>query len=777
MNKTVKTYEICENIMRVVCSVEEGVKAPYLVLEQPEFDGVCLVGTDKKEENCKVIANGIDLFEQAGFTMEAKEIYRYTFEGETPIIVTKKTVDGERSFVENAKTIKVGDAYEAKIQFKIGADEAIYGLGQHEDGTLNYRNVTEYLYHNNMKIPMPVFLSSKNYAIFFDCASMMVYEEKDNVITMTLDAVDQIDYYVIYGNCFDDLIAGIRKLTGEAVMLPKWAFGYVQSKERYKTQDEILEVADEFAKREIPLGCIVLDWMSWEEGKWGNKIFDKSRFPDAKAMVDELHKKGVAFMISIWPNCKEGCDNNEEFAKKGKLLCNYSTYDAFDEEARDMYWKQCEKELFAAGTDAWWCDSTEPFTPDWNGPEKRPEEVRYTMAKESTNKYLDARESNAYPLAHSKGIYNHQREASDTKRVCNLTRSGYPGTQRLGTILWSGDIAATWQVYRNQIAEGLSMAMSGIPYWTLDAGAFFVGNTESWKRWANVTEGTRPWFWHGEFEDGVADLGYKELYTRWLQLAAFLPIMRSHGTDTPREPWQFGDKGSVYYDTIVKYIKLRYQLLPYTYSLAAQVLSDSYTIMRSLMFDFANDNKVKDIKDEYMYGPAFLVAPVMEAYEYGPDSTPLNKEANRDVYLPEGSYWYDYDSKKLYEGGQTITKEATIDTIPVYVRAGAVIPMASKVPVQTAAGMSEEAVDTIEIYAGNHGMFVLYLDNGTDYSYEKGEYASIPLIWNNEKQALAMGSAVGNYPTPDRFTVRLVKEDSIVEKTVSYNGQDTIVEF
>lgn len=254
--------------------------------------------------------------------------------------------------------------------------------------------------------------------------------------------------------------------------------------------------------------------------------------------------------------------------------------------------------------------------------------------------------------------------------------------------------------------------------------------------------------------------------------------MRSHGTDTPREPWQFGDKGSVYYDTIVKYIKLRYELLPYTYSLAAQVLSDNYTMMRSLMFDFANDKNVKEIKDEYMYGPAFLVAPVMEAYEYGPNSTPLHKEPNREVYLPEGSYWYDYDSKKLYEGGQTIAKNATIDTIPVFVRAGAIIPMASGTPVQTQTGMKEEAVDTIEIYGGNHGMFVLYLDNGTDYSYEKGEYASIPLIWNNEKQALAIGAFVGNYKTPDNFRVRLVKEDgSTVEKTVSYSGQDVIVEF
>lgn len=777
MNKTVKTFNVSENILRVVCSVDEQVKAPYLVKLAEDYQGPCLVEADGQEQ-CKVTAGGEVLFEQAGFTMEPKEIYRYTFEGESPIIVTEKTVDGERSFVKNAKTIKVGDSYEAKIQFKIQPDEAIYGLGQHEDGVLNYRNATEYLYHNNMKIPMPVFLSSNNYGIFFDCASMMVYEEKDNVITVTLDAADQIDYYVIHGNCFDDLIAGIRKLTGAAVMLPKWAFGYVQSKERYKTQDEILEVAEEFAKREIPVGCLVLDWLSWEDGKWGNMYFDKKRFPDAKTMVDELHEKGIAFMISVWPSRKEGCENHTEFAKAGKLLCNNSTYDAFDEEAREMYWKMAERELFAAGTDAWWCDSTEPFTPDWNGLEKRPEKVRYEMAKESTNQYLDARNSNAYPLVHSQGIYEHQRAACDTKRVCNLTRSGYSGTQAYGTILWSGDIAATWQVYRNQIAEGLSMAMSGIPYWTLDAGAFFAGNTESWKRWANMTEGTAPWFWHGDYEDGVKDLGYCELYTRWLQLAAFLPIMRSHGTDTPREPWQFGDKGNPFYESIVKYIKLRYTLLPYTYSLAAQVWSDDYTMMRSLMFDYAHDSRVKDIKDEYMFGPAFLVAPVMEAYEYGPNSTPLNKEAKREVYLPEGNSWFDYDTKEVFQGGQTVVKDASIDTMPLYVRAGAMIPMASEIPAQTAADMSREMVDTVEIYAGDHGMFVLYVDNGMDYSYESGECANVLMIWNNDERTFTMCDKVGEYQVPDTFTVRLVKEDGTTEeKTVAYHGQEVVVAF
>lgn len=768
MKEYISTNKISRNMVRIVCQNREYQKgSSILIAPQPEFNGECLLETDIQENQCFVTFNGERIATQTGFSLKEKEIYRYTFEGDLPVIVTKKTVDGERSFVENAKTVKVGDAYEATITFRIDEDEAIYGLGQHEDGVLNYRNRKEYLYHNNMKIPMPVFLSSKNYAVFFDCTSMMIYEEKGNEITVTFDAVEQIEYYVITGSCFDDLIAGIRKLTGKAVLLPKWAFGYIQSKERYKTQEEILSVAAEFGKRDIPLGCIVLDWLSWEDGKWGNKIFDKSRFPDAKAMVDSLHEQGIAFMISIWPNCKEGCENNTEFAKKGKLLCNYSTYDAFDEEARDIYWKQCGQELFPAGTDAWWCDSTEPFTPDWNGTEKRPEEVRYELARESTNKYLDARNSNAYPLMHAKGIYEHQRKACDAKRVCNLTRSGYSGTQKYGTILWSGDIAATWEVYRNQIAEGLSMAMSGIPYWTLDAGAFFVGNTKSWKRWANQTEGTAPWFWHGLFEEGVKDKGYCELYTRWLQLAAFLPVMRSHGTDTPREPWNFGEAGTVYYDTIVKYIKLRYQLMPYTYSLAAQVMLGDYTMMRSLMFDFPHDEKVKEIADEFMFGPSFLVCPVTEAYEYGPDSRPLNKKAVREVYLPKGCSWYEMETNELYRGGQTIKVAAPITRIPVFIRCGSVIPMSSD---------DNGELDTIQIYGGNHGAFVLYEDNGTDYSYEQENYASVPILWDDNQSTLIIEKAIGRYPLSAKLTVRLIQLDGTVyEEKAEYTGEKLTV--
>lgn len=747
MKISVKAIE--ENILQVICGENNKEYHPgeQMIREQVEKESaVSKVSAETEENRICFLRNGEVFLEQKDCVLTEKEVYRYTFTGNAPEIVTEKTIDGERSFVKNADTVKVADAYEGKISFTIGAEEAIYGLGQQENGFYNYRNVKEYFYQNNMKIPMPVLVSSEGYALLFDAASMFTYEEKNNVMTLDFDAVDQIAYYLITGESFDELIRGIRSLTGEAVMLPKWAFGYVQSKERYKTQEEILATAAEFEKRDIPLSCIVLDWHSWEKGKWGNKIFDKSRFPEAKAMVEELHKKGVHFMISVWPNMNRGTENNEEMAKAGKLLCNYSTYDAFDPAARDLYWEQCERELFAAGTDAWWCDSTEPFTPDWNGEKKRPDDVRYQMAKESTNKYLDARYSNIFALEHAKGIYEHQRAACSEKRVVNLTRSGSLGSQRYGTILWSGDIAATWDVFKHQIAEGQSMCMSGIPYWTLDAGAFFTGTLECWRKFIDNpnAEGPQPWFWHGLFEKGVEDLGYRELYVRWLQLAAYLPVMRSHGTDTPREPWQFGEPGTVYYDTIVSYIKKRYRMLPYSYSLAGKVRLEGYTMMRSLMFDFAKDSRVKELWEEFMYGPAYLVCPVTRPMDFGAESTPLEGNHEVKVYLPEGADWYHEDTDQYYHGGQEITLEAGVEQMPVFVRAGSVIPLSNGV---------DGSVDEIHVYAGADGSFELYLDNGQDYAYEKGEYSLIDLEWKDAEKKLSISVREQGYGYPEELKI------------------------
>lgn len=768
---TIFVKGIQKNIMRVTCKTEDGSYMPgdQILLETADWECADCVLSAKTEGNSAwFFKDGEDFVRQLVCTLNPKEITRYTVEGGIPEIVTEKTIDGERSFVKNAKTIKIADAYEGKISFALAEDEAIYGLGQQENGWFNYRNVKEYLYQNNMKIAMPVLLSSRNYALLFDASCMFIYEEQDNVMTLTFDAVDTVTYYVIAGKNFDELIHGIRSLTGKAVMLPKWAFGYVQSKERYKTQDEILATAEEFEKRKIPLSCIVLDWQSWENGKWGNKFFDKGRFPDARAMVDELHKKGIRFMISIWPNMNRGTDNNEELLKAGKLFCDYSTYDAFDDEARDIYWKQCERELFAAGTDAWWCDSTEPFTPDWNGEKKRPDAERYEMAKASTNKYLDARCSNLFALKHAQGIFEHQRMADKERRVVNLTRSGSLGSWRYGTILWSGDIAATWDVLKHQIAEGQSIAMSGVPYWTLDTGAFFTGTLDCWRRFSNQPDakGPQPWFWHGLFEDGVKDLGYRELYVRWLQFSCFLPVMRSHGTDTPREPWNFGEAGTVYYDTIVKYIKKRYSMLPYSYSLAFKAYRDDYTLMRSLMFDFASDPRVKEMWQEYLYGPSYLVCPVTRPMEYGPESTPLKESHTVSVYLPKGADWYLEENDAFYKGGQDIRMEAGVDTMPVFVRAGSILPLS---------GSGDGECDELHVYAGADGSFELYLDQDGGFEYEEGIYSLISMKYNDREKSLSLTAKKTKCGCPKSFEVIYHTENGKKEQSLVWDGASAVV--
>lgn len=705
--------------------------------------------------------DGAALITQLGYTYEKKDLLRYRVPGSKDELETRMTVDGERSFLKEATTVKTGESYRANLRFAIEPDEAIYGLGQQENGRYNYRGVKEYLYQNNMKIPMPVFLSSKGYAVFFDSDCLMTYEEQDNEITLSFDATDGIVYYVITGENFDALISGLRELTGAASLMPRWVFGYVQSKERYVSQANILAVADEFAKRKIPLSCLVLDWQSWEEGKWGNKILDKDRFPNLKEMTDKLHKSDVAFMISIWPNMKEGCENHKEMLDAGKLYANLSTYDAFDAKAREIYWQQMKRELVAGGADAWWCDSTEPFTPDWNGVEKRSEEERYELTKESLTTYMDARHANTYALAHAKGIYTHQRSESDKKRVVNLTRSGSPSIQGYGTILWSGDIKATWDVLKAQVAEGISMCMSGIPYWTLDIGAFFSDSVNGWRKTSGKMDDEAPWFYQGQYPDGVADKGYCELYTRWLQFGTFLPVMRSHGTDTPREPWNFEAAGEKYYDTIVKYIRMRYQLLPYSYSLGAKVAYEDYTILRSLMFDFASDPKVKEISDTFMYGNAFLVHPIVTPMEYGPGNTPVSAKKQAEVYLPAGCGWVHQESKEHFAGGVSVTVETPLDFMPVFIKEGSVIPTDSK-------GKSDGAADTIEVYEGSDGSFDYYLDDGVDYDYERGAYAKIRMSYSDANRELTLAVQNGNYDYPKEYAVLYYRKDgSCVRAAVS----------
>lgn len=597
-----------------------------------------------------------------------REIYKSAPDGEPEIKVTQ-TVDGQRTSIENLKEVYDRQAWRAVLSIAFQPEEHIYGLGQDEDGVLDKRGHLEYLYQHNMKIPMPMFVSSLGYGVLFNCACLMVFDDTEEVCKISFECVDQLDFYVISGS-MDDIVAGYRRLTGPVSPMPDWVFGYWQSKEKYSTQWELVEVAKKYRDLGVPLDVIVQDWKTWRGDLWGDKHLDLERFPDLRRAMDQLHEMDVHGIVSVWPNMNAGGRDHKEFAEHRKLLNDYSTYDAFDPEARALYWKQAEEELYSGGFDGWWCDSTEPFpSPDWCGSVKLPEEERFKLVGGEHEKYLDPAVANAFALVHAQGFYENQ----PTKPVVNLTRSGWAGIQKYGTILWAGDTSATWEELHREIAKGINMSFSGIPYWTVDAGAFFTGGTSCWRKWSGNPTADPVWFWNGDYDGGVDDLGYQELYTRWLQFACFLPIFRSHGTDTPREVWNFKEP---FKNAIIETIKLRYRLMPYILDLAKKVEQEHFTMMRSLLFDFPQDEKVALIDDAFMLGRDLLVYPILEPQLYEAGNKPISYDCpERCCYLPAGADWYDFHTKAYYSGGQTVKVPVTIEHIPLFVRAGAKIPL------------------------------------------------------------------------------------------------------
>ena len=671
-------------------------------------------------------------------------VIKYTTGDEKPLIKRVKTVDGERNFIQNLREESDHDAYQGRLYFDFDEDEGVYGLGQAEEGVYNYRHHTQYLYQHNMRIPMPMFVSDKGYGILFDATCLMTFNDTEVGSYMFFDAIPQLSYYVIAGDDLDEIIDGFRYLTGQAAMLPKWAYGYIQSKEQYYTADELADVVKKYRELQVPLDCVVQDWNSWEKDQWGQKSLDPTRYANMRERVDEIHAMGAHTMVSVWPNMNTGTPNHTELFDAGYMLNDYATYDAFDEKAREIYWKQAKEGLFDQGFDSWWCDSTEPFSgPDWSGDIKREPWVRYQLVGTEHKKYLDAEKANAYALVHAQGIYENQRRTRENMRVLNLTRSGYASGQKYAAMLWSGDITASWDVMRRQIAEGLNMAMSGYPYWTLDIGGFFTVG----KKWQNRgcscnTDPTGRWFWKGRYDEGVHDKGFCELYTRWIQMGCFLPMFRSHGTDTPREIWNFGSKGTMFYDAIEKYIKLRYRLMPYIYSLAGDVVLRNGTIMRSLLFDFSDDKRAAGMATQFMFGRSLLVCPVLQPMYYEAESTPLDEEKTWKVYLPADTLWYDFYTGVGYDGGQEILADAPLDTMPLYVRAGSVIPMTSGL--QYAMEKNDAPLE-LHVYPGADGTFTLYDDAGNDYAYEQGEYAQIPLHYDEAAGTLTIGERTGSY--------------------------------
>jgi alpha-D-xyloside xylohydrolase len=533
---------------------------------------------------------------------------------------------------------------------------------------------------------------------------------------------EAIDYYFVYGPDLDRVIAGYRALTGPAAMLPRWAFGFWQSKNKYNTQDEVLQTLAEFRRRGIPIDSVVQDWQYWKPDAWGSHEFDPSRYPDPAAMIRAIHDSHGRFMISVWGKFYPETTNAKALAaihglyrpplETGMLdwlQHAYTFYDAFSAPARRMFWDQVNTALFGKGVDAWWMDATEPDIVQPSPPTF--EALRRDIDRTAIG--TASRVLNAYALANSEAVYDGQRRAAPNQRVFILTRSGFAGIQRYATVTWSGDITSEWTTLRKQIAAGLGFSISGDPYWTTDTGGYTM----------------RPAFARARGGDALDE--WRELNARWFQYSTFTPLLRVHGADRPREMWNLGDDTTAVYQSELAFDRLRYALFPYIYSIAGAVSHDGSTMMRPLVMDFPDDPKAREIADEFMFGTSLLVNPVTEY-----------KARSRNVYLPAGSVWFDYWTGARMAGGRTVMADAPYDRLPLFVRAGSIVPMESG---QQYIGEKDARDLTLYVYPGANGQFSLYEDDGVSYDYERGQFSRIPIAWNDAERALTIGRRHGSF--------------------------------
>jgi alpha-D-xyloside xylohydrolase len=690
------------------------------------------------ETKSLVIVNGWKIAAKFSVSDNKDEIVIST--ADLMILVNKSTnavkftdLKGKIILEEDGKTGKqMSDATVAGIkvhncltQFVSPSDEALFGLGCHPEDTLsiNYKGRNQDLVIKYMTGAIPVLLSNKGYGLFWDNYSPSYFfgaEGGSTKYKYMSESGNLIDYYFFYGPGFDRIIASYRLATGNAPMFPKWAFGLFQSQDRYKSQAEVLSVKDKYRNSKIPVDCIVQDWFYWEPDVIGSHRFWPERYPDPKSMVTELHKANIHAMISIWPVMAKGTANYDAMAKAGNLTTvtwdnvmthtfdNY--YDAHSEKARNMYWDQARDSLIAPqGWDAWWVDQCEPD----NGT-LLDERRKATFA---TGKGIDY--FNTYSLLHSTGLYENWRKDIAGKRAFFLIRQAFAGSQRNAATLWSSDISCTWRAFKSQVPQGINACSSGIPYWTSDIGGYhFHWMPPDWSTSDN-----------------------RELFTRWFQFGTFSPVFRIHGKGERAlfsDNWDAKTKA-----TLLNYDNLRYRLLPYLYSLAWKVTNEGYTIMRSLAFDFRNDPAINSIPDQYMFGPAFLVNPVTE---------PGKK--SRRVYLPESTIWFDFWTGEQLTGGQTIIAPAPVETIPLYIKAGSIVPMGPFLQYAT-----EKPADPLEIriYPGADGTFVLYEDENNNYNYEKGLFSTISFRWNDANHQLTIDKRKGKFPgMPEKRTFMIV---------------------
>ena len=702
------------------------IKMPYENWSYETDGDICTVSTGATVLKIDLMTASVSYYDGGGRLLlseapdESRDIERFMTQRILPESSRTErvmTADGEKTVIREAAKTDSGESFHTWLRLERRDGEELFGLGQHEEGYGSLCGRTVYVHQGNRKIALPLMVSNLGCGLLVDCESPIVFDDGPLGRVIRCEAAPQLSFYFLNGGDMSGAVAEYRKLTGKASMLPKWMFGYIQSQERYETADEIVAVAEEYRKRGVGLDCAVLDWMSWEGGKWGQKSFDPARFPDPSGMIKKLHENGVKFMISVWPSTADTAENRRDFAENGLMIPESDFYDPYKKEGRDIYWRQTSEGLFRHGVDAWWCDNCEPFTPEWEQRFRPLPGQLYNMYIEQAMTRLPAEKSNSYALYHAKGVYEGQRAECDEKRVVNLTRSGYTGHQRFGTVLWSGDIEAKWETLRHQIAAGLGLCASGHPYWTLDIGAFFV------KR------GTQ-WYWKGDYPDAERDPAYCELFTRWYQWAAFLPIFRGHGTDCRREIWNFG---GVFFDAMKSANRLRYSLIPYIYSAAGGTWLRDGSMMRFLAFDYPNDPVALKITDQYMFGESMMVCPVTEPMYYAKGGKALQSDKTCRVYLPEGG-WYRLGRDGLIPGGRWIDADADIAEIPVFVKAGSIIPTAD--PALSTSEQSDAI--TLNVYPGADGSFDFYDDSGDGYAYERGDYLAERILWNDADSRLTV---------------------------------------
>ena len=676
--------------------------------------------------------------------------------------------------------------------FTVDKEEGLYGLGQLQNGQMMQRNMTKVLVQGNVEDVSPIFQSTKGYGVFWDNYSATTYTDNEKETSFRSEVGECIDYYFMYGGSADGVIAQVRALTGEVPMMPLWSYGFMQSKERYKSQEETVGVVKKYRELGIPLDCIIQDWQYWGHNYlWNAMDFQNPTFSRPKQMIDDVHALNAHMMISIWSSFGPATKPYRALDKEGLLFdietwpqsgvegwppnpeypSGVRVYDAYSPKARDIYWDHLNKGIFQLGMDGWWMDSTEP------------DHFNHKDSDFDRQTYLGSYRSvrNAYPLMTVGGVSDHQREVTKDKRVIILTRSGFLGQQRYGSNVWSGDVQSSWDMFRRQVTAGLNFSLTGMPHWNSDLGGFFAGS------------------YNASFGDNSATKNpmYQELYVRWVQFGAFCPMMRSHGADVSREFYWYGKAGEPVYDALVDAVKLRYSLLPYLYSTAWEVSHRQSTFMRALFMDFLNDKKTWNIGNEYMFGKSLLVAPVLHA-QYTPEQkqkqlkenegwgqgnkkadTPVlaadfTQSKSMEVYLPAGCGWYDYWTNEYSEGGQNLKITTTLDRIPLFVRAGSILPIGPDVQYT-----SEKKWDnlTVRVYPGADGSFTLYEDEGDNYNYESGAYTEIPMTWNDAKHTLTIGARKGAYEgmlTERKFTVCTPDGN---EKVVVYKGKKVTVKL